>query len=43
MLEPRENNVSKTGWRQIGWFIGLWALGVGVVGIVGGVIKLVLA
>ena len=42
MLKPKDHHVEKTGWREIGWFIALWALGVVTVLTVGAIIKLVL-
>jgi|GEM_PF-1041975 len=43
MLEPRDHDQEKTGPRQIGWFIALWALGVVTVTAIGLVIRLFLA
>ena len=43
MLEPRDHDVEKTGAKQVGWFIALWALGFVTVTAVGLVIRLFLA
>ncbi len=43
MLEPRDHDVEKTGAKQIGWFIALWALGFATVTLVGLLIRLFLA
>ncbi len=42
MPDQRSHHIEKTGWREIGWFVALWCLGVGAVTIVGGIIKLVI-
>lgn len=40
MREQDRKPISKTGPRELAWFIGLWALGVATILIVGGIIKL---
>ena len=42
MREEDRPFVKKTGPKEIAWFVGLWALGVAAILIVGGLIKLVL-
>ena len=42
MLKPRDQHIEKTGLKEIAWFVGLWALGVGVILIVGTLIKVVI-
>lgn len=42
MLKRRENHIEKTGWKELGWFVALWVLGVAAILIVGGLIKLIL-
>ncbi|MBO6688803.1 MAG: DUF2474 domain-containing protein [Henriciella sp.] len=42
MREELRTPIKKTGLKEIAWFVGLWALGVAVILIVGGLIKLVL-
>jgi hypothetical protein len=42
MQENKRGHIEKTGLKEIGWFIGLWVLGVGAVLIVGGLIKLMI-
>lgn len=38
----RDRPVDKTGWREIGWFVALWVLGVATVTAVGALIKLMI-
>ncbi len=40
MLEDRDNDIDKTGPKEVLWFIGLWGLGVACVLVLGTVIKL---
>jgi len=42
MRDSEDHHVEKTGWKEIGWFVILWALGVITVLTVGAAIKLVL-
>lgn len=42
MLQERDRHIEKTGWKEVGWFVALWALGVGAILITGTVIKLVI-
>ena len=42
MREEDRVQVEKTGLKEIGWFVGLWGLGVATILIVGGLIKLVI-
>jgi hypothetical protein len=42
MREDDRGHIEKTGLKEIGWFVGLWALGVAAILIVGGIIKLVI-
>jgi hypothetical protein len=42
MREDERGHIEKTGLKELGWFVGLWALGVATILIVGGLIKLVI-
>lgn len=42
MLEERDDHITKTGLKEIAWFVGLWVLGVGAVLVVSVLIKLVI-
>lgn len=42
MLKERDTHIEKTGWKELGWFFGLWALGFGTIMIVGTLIKIVI-
>ena len=42
MLKEKNTHIEKTGPKEIGWFIALWALGFTTILIIGGIIKLVL-
>ncbi len=42
MREDERLPIEKTGLKEIAWFFGLWALGVGTVTLVGMVIKLII-
>lgn len=42
MLREKDHSIEKTGPKELLWFIGLWALGVASILIIGGLIKLVL-
>lgn len=42
MREQDRAPIRKTGSKEIAWFIGLWALGVAAILVVGGLIKLVI-
>jgi len=42
MREKDRTPITKTGPKEIAWFIGLWALGVATILFVGGIIKLVI-
>lgn len=43
MPDERDRHIEKTGWKEIGWFVGLWAIGVGAVLILGAAIKFIIA
>lgn len=42
MREEDRGHIKRTGPKEVAWFVGLWALGVTTILIVGGLIKLVL-
>lgn len=42
MPDERDHHIEKTGWKEIGWFIALWAFGVAAILVVGTLIKLVI-
>jgi hypothetical protein len=42
MLEDRDTHIDKTGPKELAWFVGLWALGVTSIIILGGLIKMVI-
>lgn len=43
MLKPKQTPIAKTGWKELAWFVALWLLGVGVVGLVGGILHYAIA
>ena len=43
MPDERDHHIEKTGWKEVAWFVGLWAIGVGAVLILGAVIKFIIA
>lgn len=40
MKEQDRKPIAKTGPKELAWFIGLWALGVAAILIIGAIIKL---
>ena len=42
MLHEKDHTIEKTGPREVLWFVGLWALGVASILIIGGLIKFIL-
>lgn len=42
MQSDPEKHIEKTGWKELGWFVGLWVCGVTTILIIGGLIKIVL-
>lgn len=42
MERDRAPYAPKTGWKEIAWFVALWAGGVAAITAVGGLIKLIL-
>jgi len=42
MAGEHDRPVDRTGWREIGWFVALWAGGVAAITLIGGLIKLMI-
>lgn len=42
MPDNQKQPIDKTGWKELGWFVILWACGVAAITIVGGLIKFIL-